>query len=294
MSDLAAAVRAATARMSQAGIDSARRDAVLLAAHVLGVSPGEVERRALVGSPEPEAFDALVDERCRRVPLQHLTGKAPFRRLELFVGPGVFVPRPETEILVDVVLAEVGAGPARVLDLCTGSGALAFAVAQECPGAHVVAVELGAEALAWARRNRDDLGLAVDLRAGDATSVRLDDVGGEPFDVVVSNPPYIPDGAVPIDPEVRDHDPEMALYGRSADGLAVPRAVASRAADLLLDGGLFVMEHADVQGEALVAHLSAGPWRDVHDLPDLTGRPRAVVARRAARDAAGDAAVAPA
>jgi release factor glutamine methyltransferase len=167
-----------------------------------------------------------------------------------------------------------------VVDLCTGSGAIALAVKDEVPAAQVYAVELSELAHAWAQRNRDRTGLAVEVRLGDATTAFPELEGG--VDVVVSNPPYIPVGAVPVDPEVREHDPEVALYGGSQDGLAIPLAVAARAAALLRPGGVLVMEHADTQGESLPAALrAAGPWRDVRDERDLTGRPRATVATRA-------------
>jgi release factor glutamine methyltransferase len=193
------------------------------------------------------------------------------------------VPRPETEVVAGLAIrACEGHDAPVVVDLCTGSGAIALSVKDEVPAARVHAVELSGLAVAWAARNRDDLGLDVDLREGDATSAFPD--LDEAVDVVVSNPPYIPVGAVPLDPEVRDHDPELALYGGSADGLAIPLAVAGRAATLLRDGGVLVMEHADVQGESLPAALRAtGCWTDVHDEHDLTGRPRATVAVRAPR-----------
>ena len=281
--DLRAAVREASRRLAGAGVGSADVDAVALAAHALGTTPAEVQRLMVLGAPEPEGLGDLVEERARRVPLQHLTGRAGFRRLELSVGPGVFVPRPETEVVAGLAIrACEGQDAPVVVDLCTGSGAIALSVKDEVPAARVHAVELSGLAVAWASRNRDDLGLDVDLRQGDATSAfpELE----EAVDVVVSNPPYIPLGAVPLDPEVRDHDPELALYGGSADGLAIPLAVAARAATLLRDGGVLVMEHADVQGESLPAALRAsGCWTDVHDERDLTGRPRATVAVRAPR-----------
>jgi len=167
-----------------------------------------------------------------------------------------------------------------VVDLCTGSGAIALAIKDEVPAAEVHGVELSDLAHAWAIRNRDDLGLDVDIRLGDATSAFPDLEAA--VDVVVSNPPYIPVGAVPNDPEVRDHDPDVALYGGSADGLRIALEVAARAAVLLRTGGFFVMEHADVQGDSLPAALrAAGCWRDIQDHVDLNGRPRAVTAVRA-------------
>ena len=298
------AVRAAAELLRDAGIDSAEFDALALAAHVLGTSVAEVRKLMILGEPAPDRLQDLVSERARRVPLQHLTGKAGFRRLELSVGPGVFVPRFETELVAGLAISHLagsslsgrrvsgrplghgGHGGAVVsvvapvvVDLCTGSGAIALAIKDEVPSAEVHAVELSDLAHAWAVRNRDNLGLEVDIRLGDAT-VAFPELESC-VDVVVSNPPYIPVGAVPIDPEVRDHDPEIALYGGSDDGLGIPLAVARRAASLLRTGGFFVMEHADVQGVSLPTMLRAtGWWRDIQDHKDLNGRPRAVSAVR--------------
>ena len=268
MTDLRSAVREATARLAAAGIRSAEVDAVALAAHAMRVEPSEVRRAMVLGADEPEGFAELVAEREARVPLQHLTGVAHFRRVELAVGPGVFVPRPETEVTAGLAIDAASAmGPdAVVVDLCTGSGAIALAVKDEVPGARVHAVELSDLAHGWAVANRDRLALEVDVRLGDATSAFPELEGA--VDVVVSNPPYIPAGSVPVDPEVREHDPEVALYGGSADGLAVPLAVAARAAVLLRAGGVLVMEHADSQGESLPAALRrTGSWVDVVDHP---------------------------
>lgn len=294
--DLRTALRAATSALAAAGVPSPEQDAVALAAHLLATTYGEVRRRTILGEPTPHGYAALVARRARRVPLQHLTGAASFRKLELAVGPGVFVPRPETEVLVDHVLAELasaaalgdtgcagGAGEQIVVDLCTGSGAIALAVADEADGVAVWAVELSPEAIGYARRNIAGTGLPVSLVAGDASAglPELVSLTGR-VDVVTCNPPYIPDGMVPRDAEVRDHDPGVALYGRSADGLAVPLLMARRAAELLRPGGLLAMEHADAQGETLPAALRAqGCWVDVLDVPDLTGRPRVTLARRA-------------
>ncbi len=287
MTSLAAALRAATQRLTAAGVPSARHDAESLAAHVLGRTRAQVATAALRGDAAAlgERYEALVDERARRVPLQHLVGTAPFRDLVLDVGPGVFVPRPETESVAEPAVTEAAAllaagRTACVVDLCTGSGAIALAVATEVPGADVHAVELSLEAFAWARQNADRLAPGVDLRLGDAADA-FEDLDGL-VDVVVSNPPYVPPDAVPVDPEVRDHDPHVALYGGGPDGLAVPRAVVSAAARLLRSGGLLVVEHADVQQGALLRALaSSGHWQRAGGHPDLTGRPRYVTARRA-------------
>jgi release factor glutamine methyltransferase len=279
------AVTRARVSFADEGIASPDTDALELAALALGTDAADVRRRMVLRTPVDAAFvdrfHGLVEERLARVPLQHLTGRAHFRRLALAVGPGVFVPRPETEVVAGLAIeAALTAGEAPlVIDLCTGSGAIALAVKDEVPHARVHAVELSDLAHGWALANRDRTGLDVDVRLGDATTA-FDDLEGA-ADVVVSNPPYIPDGAVPLDPEVRDHDPEVALYGRSADGLAVPLAVAARAAVLLRSGGVLVMEHADTQGATLPRALRAtGEWDEVVDHTDLSGRPRATVARR--------------
>ncbi len=289
-------VREAAQRLRLAGVASAQVDAELLAAHVLGCPRGEVIAAALRGhrldDDTSARFEALLRRREAREPLQHLTGRAGFRRLDLSVGPGVFVPRPETEVLAGLAIHEASAvagpgGEVVVVDLCTGSGAVALAVADEVPGARVVAVELDPAAFAWARRNvaelHDAAGRRVDLRLGDAVGaergVVADLVGTA--DIVVANPPYIPDGARPLDPEVAGHDPALALFGGGADGLDVPRGVVAAAGVLLAPGGLFLMEHADVQGEA-TRNLVADPgrWSQVHTVRDLSGRDRVLSARR--------------
>lgn len=279
-------VRAAVSRLTAAGVPSPRADAIELAAFVLHAEPAEVRRAIVLGAPLPapqaERLAALVAERADRIPLQHLTGRAYFRNLTLQVGPGVFVPRPETESVAGWALeAARSAGPEPlVIDLCTGSGAIALAVVDELPEARVYAVELSELAHAWAARNVEALGLRVDLRCGDATSAFEDLLGAA--DVVVSNPPYIPLGQVPLEAEVAEHDPSIALYGGSADGLAIPGRVAARAAQLLRAGGVLVMEHADSQGLSLPRMLAAsGSWAEIEDRHDLNDRPRATIARRA-------------
>jgi release factor glutamine methyltransferase len=281
-------VALASASLAAEGVPSPEADALALAAFALGSDVADVRRRMVMLDEADEGFldryAGLVAERASRIPLQHLTGRAGFRGLELSVGPGVFVPRPETEYVAGLAITEALAleWPV-VVDLCTGSGAIALAVADEAPAATVYAVELGVEAHAWAERNVTETGFAVDLRLGDATEA-FPELDGS-VDIVVSNPPYIPVGMVPLDPEVRDHDPELALYGGSEDGLAIPLAVARRAAQLLRTGGLLVMEHADTQGETLPHALGrTGEWTDIADHDDLTGRPRATTARRAARN----------
>jgi release factor glutamine methyltransferase len=287
---LAEALRAAEALLAGSGVPSPRVDAELLAAHLMGVatgttvSRGQVQAAAVLGRPAPDRFDELVARRAAREPLQHLTGRAPFRGLELAVGPGVFVPRPETEQVAEVAIDEARtvatrAGSVVVADLCTGSGAIALAVAHEVPAAVVHAVELDRTAHDWAARNVAGSGLGVRLVRGDARTA-LGALDGT-VDVVVSNPPYVPTGAVPVDPEVAQHDPAVALYGLGEDGLEVPRGIAAAAARLLRPGGLFVMEHAEVQADAARALVRAtGAFDDIRTGVDLTGRARMVVARR--------------
>jgi len=288
VTELRRLVRNGAARLAAAGVASAEVDALELAAHVLVADAHDVRRQMVTGAEVPDGFTttyaALLDERARRVPLQHLTGRAYFRRLTLSVGPGVFVPRPETEVLVDLALAEVdrlgSREGIRVVDLCSGSGAIALALKDERPDVDVRGVEVSEPALAWATLNRDRLGLDVRLVRGDATRPCFPEWAGS-VDVVTINPPYIPFGAVPVDPEVRDHDPEVALYGGGDDGLAIPLAVARTAAALLRPDGLVLIEHADSQGESLPRRLLAtGEWADVVDHRDLTDRPRVTAARR--------------
>lgn len=284
---LAQALRAAQAVLADAGVPSARVDAELLAAHLLGISRGELQAATILGRPAPAGLDDLVARRATRIPLQHLTGTAPFRGFELAVGPGVFVPRPETEqvaqVAIDAAAAVVGAtGRALVVDLCTGSGAIALAVAREVPGAVVHGVELDASAFAWAQRNVHLAAPgAVLLHHGDARTA-LAELDGT-VDVVVANPPYVPPGAVPVDPEVAQHDPAVALYGLGADGLEVPRGIVAAAARLLRPGGLLVLEHAEVQDAAARAMVDAtGAFEPAATRSDLTGRARMVVAQRGA------------
>ena len=277
---LADALRAAAAQLAAAGVPSPRVDAELLAAHLLGESAGRVRALAFTDVPAPEGYAELVAERASRVPLQHITGKAHFRYLELAVGPGVFVPRPETETVAQLAIdAARAAAPAKVVDLGTGSGAIAAAVASEVPDAEVHAVELSPLAYAWADRNLAPLG--VHLVQGDLRTALAEHDGS--FDVVVSNPPYIPAEAVPNEPEAAEHDPAMALYGGGADGLELPLAAARSAARLLRAGGYFAMEHAEVQAPAIARLLAADPaWTGVESHRDLNDRPRATTAYRQA------------
>ncbi len=279
MTPVSALRRAAAARLREAGVASPEWDADELLAHVLGTTRPLL---VAVDDVDPEAahrFEELVARRAAREPLQHLTGTAAFRYVELAVGPGVFVPRPETELLAGWAVdraRELDA--AVVVDLCTGSGAIARAVADEAPRARVPAVELDEGAFDWATRNL--AGVGVDLRLGDMATA-FDDLAGT-VDIVTCNPPYIPlDAWESVAPEARDHDPQVALFS-GADGLDAFRVLERRAALLLRPGGVVGAEHADLQGESAPAVFTgAGRWTEVTDHRDLAGRPRFVTARLA-------------
>ena len=279
------ALQRATAILERAGIGSPDVDAELLVGHAIGASRGRVQALALMGSDLPAdalpVVEALVLRRAHREPLQHITGRSAFRTLELSVGPGVFVPRPETELVaqfaIDALAASAAPEPIGV-DLGTGSGALALAMAAEVPHARIYGVELSPEAFIWANLNLKETGLQNASMVFDDLARALPGLDGT-VAVVVSNPPYIPIGAVPRDPEVRLFDPEMALYG-GEDGLDLVRSVSATGMRLLHSGGTLVLEHGEVQGDSIRELLRADGWRAVATHPDLTGRPRATTALR--------------
>lgn len=260
-------------------------DARLLLAHALGVP---VSRLLTLDSPDPAALDTFDDLLTRReagVPVQYLTGTAPFRHVEVAVGPGVFIPRPETEVMTGWALQRLaeadGAddGPPVVVELCAGSGAISFAIAAEHPGARQYAVELSEEALGYAARNL--AGTGVDLRHGDMATA-FPELDGT-VDLVIANPPYVPleayDG---IPAEVREHEPGLALFA-GADGLDAIRVLAGVAARLLRPGGWVCVEHAEVQHDSAPAVFVAhGGFDRVRDRTDYNDRPRFVTARRVA------------
>lgn len=271
------AIASAAQTLAGAGIDCARTDAELLAAHAAGTSRG---RLALLDAPEPDFFERFgeaVARRANRIPLQHITGTTAFGPVDLQVGPGVFIPRPETEALLEWALMRRLPPDAVVVDLCTGSGALAVALATAWPQAQVIAVDDDPVALDYARRNSVRTGVRV--VDGDVTDPDLlPDLVGT-VDLVVSNPPYIPLGAV-LEPEVALHDPAHALFG-GADGMAVIGPIARRAADWLRPGGMLALEHDDTTSESTVDAVRAtGAFVDVTARRDLAGRPRFVTACR--------------
>lgn len=245
-------------RLREAGVPSPESDARRLIEHVTGSRVPDPE----LSAEQSRGLQAMVDDRCRRVPLQHLTGTAGFRYLDMQVGPGVFVPRPETEVLVDLALQEQFDS---AVDLCTGSGAIALSLATETT-ARVVGVEKDPRAIEWAHRNAAG---RYTLLEADVCACDLSSLG--PVDLVVSNPPYIPDDMVPRDPEVALHDPALALFG-GPDGLEVVRCAVAQARILLRPGGRLLIEHGELQGPS-VRELLDG-FQEVRTWPDLTGRPR--------------------
>lgn len=289
-STVAGALEELRERFEAAGVPTPAVDAELLVAHVLGVSRGRVQALGVMGAElsakDRDAALDLGDQRAARVPLQHLTGRAVFRGIELSVGPGVFVPRPETKIVAQLAIDALKAGPGTApiaVDLCTGSGALALALAAEVPGARVWAVEKSLEAHAWAARNVAACdapgGGRVELLLGDAAdagSLLPEEVIGHAR-VLVSNPPYVPEGMVPREPEVREHDPALALYG-GPDGLDLVREISRSGLGIVAPGGMIVLEHAESQGDAIRELLAADGWHDATTHQDLTRRDRATTA----------------
>lgn len=282
---VAAVLERSVARLSRAGVPSPQPDAELLIGHVLGASRGAVQSKAITAEVISDELAArvaeLVTRRSAREPLQHITGRAAFRSIELAVGPGVFVPRPETEgvagIAIDALRAYESPRPVAV-DLGTGSGAIALAMAHEVPHAFVYGVEVSAPAFVWTKQNFRELApenakpVFIDL------DVALPELDGT-VSVVASNPPYIPVDAIPRDPEVRLFDPEIALYG-GEDGLDVVRQVSTTARRLLHNGGTLVLEHGELQAAAIAALLAEDGWRAISGHRDLLGRDRATTALR--------------
>ena len=274
-------VAEATTALTDAGVASPEYDAATLLAHALGTSRATVLSVPDVPPDRAASFRDLVRRRAAREPLQHLTGTTGFRYVDLAVGPGVFVPRPETELLAGWAVEQAATLDAPVVvDLCTGSGAIALSVAHEVPAATVHAVEVDPGAHAWAERNL--AGTGVHLSLADMADA-LPELDGT-VDVVVCNPPYIPlDAWESVAREARDHDPAAALWSGD-DGLDAVRVLEATAARLLRPGGVVGAEHADVQGASAPAVFSGtGRWADVRDHRDLAGRDRYLTARLAAR-----------
>nr|WP_236023549.1 peptide chain release factor N(5)-glutamine methyltransferase [Bifidobacterium miconis] len=276
--------------MRAAGVDTPEHDAKLLLAEAAGRELRDVDKAMLMGDEWPldekaaARFREMTERRARREPLQYIVGHAPFRYLDLAVGPGVFIPRPETETVVQAGLdwlTRNRIATPRVVDLCAGSGAIGLSVVTEVRGAQVWAVELSPDAYRWTERNRDAVarrdplaGYNYTLEQGDATSpLTLPQLDGT-IDLVITNPPYVPLADIPEQPEVRDHDPDLALYGGSADGVLIPERIIMRAAKLLRPGGALVMEHDISQGDRLAAFAHANGFTEARTENDWTGRPR--------------------
>lgn len=271
-------------KFSKAGIESAKADAEILLGYVLGLSRGELLSRAItngeISVADRHSFEQLALRRAQREPLQHLTGRAAFRSLELLVGPGVFVPRFETETVVENAIAELrnlNVAKPIVVDLATGSGAIAISLAVEIPTAKVFAVELSEEALVYTRQNFANYAPEAVLVQGDLARA-FPELNGK-VNLLISNPPYIPNEMIPIYPEVHLHDPKLALYG-GVDGLDIVRKVGQRARDLVRPGGKLVIEHADMQGSQVRQILVDSGWQNVYTGKDLAGRDRMVIATR--------------
>lgn len=280
------AIIEAASVLEEAGVASPRVDAELLAAHLLGIERGRLGLVPLVDPAMIDAYRSMVEQRAKRIPLQYITGTSPMGEIDLAVGPGVFVPRPETELVLAWALAFLerhGTRNPTVLDLCTGSGALALAIAHARPDAVVHAVELEPKALAWARSNAEtrvrEGDTPITLHQGDVTDRHLLTELEGTVDVVVANPPYIPDGAA-LEPEVLDHDPHTALFA-GPDGLSVIKPMVTNIARWLRIGGAAAVEHDDTNG-MLVAELfrRRRVFGEVVEHPDLAGKPRFVVAHR--------------
>ncbi|MEU0266099.1 peptide chain release factor N(5)-glutamine methyltransferase [Nocardioides sp. NPDC006303] len=271
-------------QLAEAGVESPDADAAILLAHVLDTDRNRLFLVDDVAEHQEKAYADLLTRRAEREPLQHLTGVAYFRHVELAVGPGVFVPRPETELLAGWAIDRAASiDQPVVVDLCTGSGAIAKSIADEVPGAEVHAVELSEDAYPWAVRNLT--GTGVDLRQGDMAD-EFADLDGS-VDVLVCNPPYIPlEAWESVAAEARDHDPDLALFS-GQDGLDAIRVLERRAAELLKPGGVVGFEHADEQGPdgqnggAPAVFAATGRWQDVRDHLDLAGRPRFTTAQLA-------------
>jgi release factor glutamine methyltransferase len=296
-SDPRDAISKATVLLIEAQVSSPQVDAELLLAHVLEIQRSQLTTVNQISDEQLGDYENLIARRANRVPLQHLTGVAYFRHLELSVGPGVFVPRPETELLVEAAIKylKTVSSPRIAVDLCAGSGAIALSLALEVPGTKVHAVELSDDAFKWLTHNVADHAAKLEaveshviVHHGNAGDQSLLNELFNQVDALVSNPPYIPSEMIPRDPEARDHDPAIALFS-GVDGLDVAREVVLVAAELLKPGGFVGMEHADVQGESMPALFDAMPntWTNVKDNLDYNKLPRFTTAVRSVGDGVG-------
>jgi release factor glutamine methyltransferase len=270
-----------TDSLTQAKVPNPQVDAYWLICHAAGISRAEMLNRMTfdlgLTDPQREILLVALEKRMQRIPLQHITGSAGFRDFELKVGPGVFIPRPETEMVVQLGIDYLNQTPAPsvALDIGSGSGAIAIALAREVKNVRVIAVEASEAAAVYTAQNIHDLAPGVELRAGDFQENVLDLSGT--LDLLISNPPYIPVDAIPIDQEVREHDPDLALYG-GQDGLDVIREIIQFGPLLLKRGGMMVLEHADGQSDAVCELLLDEGFSKVQAHSDLAERLRSVSA----------------
>ena len=278
---LAGALADTSARLARAGVPSPSVDAEFLLAHVVGVSRGELLAKAHQGLDlEPEQaseLEALVARREAREPLQHLMGVAGFLSFDVRVGPGVFVPRPETETLAEQAIQTASTMPVgdrglRIVDLCSGSGVLAIALARALPHATIHALELSDDAMPYLEHNVRDLAPEVEIISGSIEEWARE-VAPSSVDLVVSNPPYVPQAETPNDPEVQLFDPPLALYG-GEDGLDVIRVIVDAATRAVRSGGALMVEHSNLQGAAVRQLFEAQGFRAVSTEKDLVGRDR--------------------
>jgi len=275
-------LRGGKEQLSAAGF--AEVEAEILLAHTLGISRMDLHNPLTVENAltaigdmaiVEETFWKLLDRRCAHEPLQYLTGVAYFRHLEIKVGPGVLVPRPESELLVESVLTYIEklSGAVSVVDLGSGSGALALAIATEAPHTHVIAVEKSPEAIYWLKENVSFIDEKVRILESDVATA----LDGVKCDVVIANPPYVPDSQE-LPRDVAEHEPAIALFG-GADGMKAPRLFISTASRLLKEGGFLAIEHHEEQGPA-IADVLIADFTDILLHQDLTGRPRFTTAVR--------------
>lgn len=267
----------AAAALAEAGVGSPRADAEELAAHAAGTGRGLLSALTEVDDEFCGRYADLIAARVRRIPLQHIVGTAPLGPVTVAVGPGVFIPRPETEGLLEWASVQPLPPKPVLVDLCTGSGALALALSVFWPDARIIAVDDSDDALGYARRNLS--GTPVELIRADVTDTTLlPDLDGQ-VDLLVANPPYIPDGAA-LEPEVTQHDPAHALFG-GPDGMRIINAIVELAARWLKPGGGCAVEHDDTTSAATVSSfISARRFVAVTPNCDLAGRPRFVTATR--------------
>jgi release factor glutamine methyltransferase len=270
-----------SSKLKEAGVISATVDAELIACYCLGISRSELALMTATNQEFPndslDSFQVALARRVDRQPLQHITGSAPFRHLELNVGPGVFTPRPETEQVVGFAMEKIAnLQSPLIVDLCAGSGAIAISLATEVLESKVFAVEKSEEAYGYLLQNAATYGLSEENLRNQDLQNSLAELDGQ-ADLVISNPPYIPNDAIPVDLEVQLHEPSMSLYG-GADGLDVIRQISLRAKYLLKSGGLLVLEHADSQSRAIGKLLLAEGWLEIDARADLAGKERMISA----------------